>query len=282
MRPAEQGYVLLCCSMGQKDAEPLRLSELRALRRKMRDASPQNEDRDLRAEDLIALGYPEQTANRIIGLLQRKDRLQDYLQSLVQKGITPVTCISETYPVRLLQKLGDEAPAVLFAKGDVSLLKTKAIALVGSRELRAPNAEFAAKVGIEAARAGYALVSGNAPGADRTAQTTALIAGGTVISFIADQLEKCPVEPGIVYLSEDGENASFSSFRALRRNAFIHALAEKTFVAQCAYGRGGTWAGTTQNLTHGYSPVYVFRDETEGQKKLVELGAIGIIAPEIE
>lgn len=280
MTPQEQGYLLLCCTLGKKDAEPLRLSELRALRRKMHEAEAPKQDRELRPEDLLALGYPEPTAQRIVSLLQRQALLQAYLSELSAKGITPVTCASSAYPVQL-KKLGDEAPAVLFAKGDVSLLQRRAIALVGARDLRVQNAAFAAAVGAQAAQAGFALVSGNAPGADRTAQEAALIAGGTVISFIADRLEKCCAEDNIVYLSEDGTNSAFSTFRALRRNAFIHALAEKTYVAQCNYGRGGTWAGTTQNLTHGYSPVFVFRDGTEGQKQLCELGAVAVDTPEI-
>lgn len=280
MKPQEQGYLLLCCALGQKDAEPLRLSELRALRRKMHEAEFPKQDRELRPEDLLTLGYPEPTAQRIVGLLQRQELLQAYLSELSAKGITPVTCVSSTYPERL-KKLGDEAPAVLFAKGDVSLLQRRAIALVGARDLRQANAAFAATVGAQAAQAGVALVSGNAVGADQTAQEAALIAGGTVISFVADRLEKCRAEDNIVYLSEDGTNVSFSTFRALRRNAFIHALAEETYVAQCTYGRGGTWAGTTQNLTHGYSPVFVFRDGTEGPKRLCELGAVAIDVPEI-
>ncbi|MCQ2418200.1 MAG: DNA-processing protein DprA [Clostridia bacterium] len=281
MKPQEQGYLLLCCTLGQKDAEPLRLSELRALRRKMHETEPPKRDRELRPEDLLKLGYPEQTAQRIVSLLQRQALLQAYLSELSCKGITPVTCVSSAYPARL-KKLGDEAPAVLFAKGDVSLLQKRAIALVGSRDLRPDNAVFAATVGAQAAQAGFALVSGNASGADRAAQEAALIAGGTVISFVADRLEKCRAEKNIVYLSEDGTNVAFSTFRALRRNAFIHALAETTYVAQCAYGHGGTWAGARQNLDHGYSPVFVFQDDTEGPKRLCELGAVAVDTPEIK
>ena len=280
MRPAEQGYLLLCCTLGQKNAEPLRLSELRALRRKMRDVSHKDEKRELSPEDLLALGYPEQTAERIVLLLQRRELLQDYLSLLSREKITPITCISEAYPDRL-KRLRDEAPAVLFAKGDVSILQNRGIALVGSRALRPDNAVFAATVGAQAAQVGYALVSGNAAGADRTAQEAALIAGGSVISFVADRLTKCCAEQNVVYLSEDGEDVPFSTFRALRRNAFIHALADRAYVAQCTYGRGGTWAGARQNLVHGYSPVYVFRDGSEGEKKLCELGAIPVETPEI-
>lgn len=279
MRPQEQGYLLLCCALGQKQADPLSLRELRLLRRRVKAMQKPEQDRPLAIQDLACLGYSEQEAQRILLLLQREEVLQHYLQKLTARGIVPITCVSELYPHRLLDKLGEDAPAVLFALGDVSALQKKAIGLVGSRNLRSENATFAAEVGIAAANAGYALVSGNAPGADKTAQTAALVSGGSVICFIADRLTDRQSEEGIVYLSEEREDAPFSTFRALRRNHFIHALAERVYVAQCSAGSGGTWAGTSYNLNRGYSPVFVFADGSEGQKRLCDLGAVALLHP---
>ena len=77
----------------------------------------------------------------------------------------------------------------------------------------------------------------------------------------------------MLYLSEDGWDSSFSTIRALSRNRLIHALGEKTFVAQCSYGKGGTWNGTTKNLQHNWSAVYCFCDGSQGQRALAEMGA---------
>ena len=70
------------------------------------------------------------------------------------------------------------------------LFRSPAVALVGSRELRAENRKFAAAVGYRAAEEGLTLVSGNARGADRTAQEACLAAGGRVISIVADELSR--------------------------------------------------------------------------------------------
>ena len=87
------------------------------------------------------------------------------------------------------------------------------VALVGSRELREENWKFAAEVGRQAALQGYVLVSGNARGADRTAQEACLAAGGKVICVVADDLWKQPLRENILYLSEDDFEEGFSAQR---------------------------------------------------------------------
>ena len=74
-------------------------------------------------------------------------------------------------------------------------------------------------------------------------------------------------------MSEDGFDLPFSTPRALRRNRLIHAMGEKTLVAQASLETGGTWAGTTDNLRRGYSPVFVFDDGSEAANALSSLGA---------
>lgn len=282
MRAQEQGYLLLCCGLGQRDAVPLRMSELRLLRQRVRAVQSPQQDRELSEEDLLRLSYSPEEAGRIVRLLSREEQLSVYLHKLKSRGIVPITCVSEAYPTRLLEKLGDEAPAVLFALGDTALLQRSAVALVGSRDIREENARFAEAVGKAAARSGLALVSGNAVGADRLAQQAALSAGGSVIAFVAGRLTDCTPMHNAVYLSEEGGAVPFSSFRALRRNHLIHALAQRSFVAQCTEGHGGSWAGAVANLRHGYSPLCVFADGSGGQQALCALGAAAVKQQDLE
>jgi predicted Rossmann fold nucleotide-binding protein DprA/Smf involved in DNA uptake len=179
----------------------------------------------------------------------------------------------------LRDRLGAEAPGVVWTKGDVSLLQRPAVALVGSRELCAENREFAYQVGKQAALQGFALISGDAKGADRVAQDSCLEHGGAVISVVCDELEKHADAENVLYLSEEGFDLSFSSHRALQRNRLIHCMGSKTFVAQCALGKGGTWNGATNNLRFGWSPVFCFHDGSDASNELKNLGAV-LIAPE--
>ena len=278
MNDKEAGFLLLSSHLGNPARKPLTTAQLRELGNRMRQMDPPKEDRQLEIMDLLALGYGREMAKRIIALLDEEELLKYYVSRGAKLGCVPVTRVSEAYPLLLRQRLGLDSPGCLWAKGDLSLLKTPCISLVGSRDIRQQNREFAAAVGKWAAREGYTLVSGNARGADRTAQNACLSAGGRVISIVADELAREPLQQRVLYLSEDGFDEAFSSQRALSRNRCIHALGQLVLVAQAEVNKGGTWDGTAKNLRFGWSSVACFRDGSEASLELEQMGAylIGI------
>jgi predicted Rossmann fold nucleotide-binding protein DprA/Smf involved in DNA uptake len=219
------------------------------------------------------MGYGKEMAQRIVRLLSEDDRLDHYLRRGKNYGCTPLTRVSDGYPMALRRRLGLDSPGVLWAKGDLSLLATPTISLVGSRDLHPENRAFAQEVGRQAALQGYTLVSGNARGADRTAQESCLAAGGNVISVVADELFQHTPPEHMLYLSEEDFDLPFSALRALSRNRCIHALSDKTLVAQCTLGTGGTWDGTVKNLRFGWSKVFCFDDGSESAIQLEQMGA---------
>ena len=273
MTGAERGFLLLSSHLGDAARHPLTTAQLRTLARRTQLAERPDEDRELIPADLMALGYDRKMAEQITLLLSQERLLNDYLKQAENRGCMPITRVSEGYPLLLRKRLGLDSPGCLWVKGDMSLLKQPAVALVGSRDISEKNADFAAEVGRQAALQGYVLVSGNARGADRTAQESCLAYGGQVISVVADDLSKQPMCKNILYVSEDGFAESFSTQRALSRNRVIHALGLKTFVAQSSLKMGGTWDGTVKNLRGGWSDVYCFRDGSEAMALLEQMGA---------
>ena len=183
---------------------------------------------------------------------------------------------------RFRRELGLDSPGTFWAKGDLTLLNTPAISLVGSRELKPENHSFAEAVGFHAAKQGLTLVSGNARGADRAAQEVCLRAGGKVISIVADELWKHHSRKNMLYLSEEDYDSPFTAQRALSRNRCIHALGSMVFVAQSGLKKGGTWDGTAKNLQFGWSPVLCFRDGSEASCELEQLGAYLIDTKDLE
>ena len=123
------------------------------------------------------------------------------------------------------------------------------------------------------AQEGYTLCSGDAMGADRTAQEACLQNGGSALVFPATELVYCPVREHVLYAAEGGFELGFSAQRALSRNRLIHAMGEKTLVAQTSCGKGGTWSGSLDNLQHEYSPLFVFDDGSDGAAALCTRGA---------
>lgn len=273
MIPREAGFLLLTCRMGNPDRKVLTTAQLRTLSQRMKDFPLDDPDRDLLPEDLTKLGYGQEMARRVVALLKEEDLLLHYLRRAQKAGCFPIARISGQYPEELRKRLADEAPGCLWAKGDPEILNTRKIALVGSRDLNPKNKDFARETGRQAALQGYTLVSGNARGADKTAQEAALAAGGKVISIVADSLEKHDFRENVLYLSEDAFEEEFSAQRALSRNRCIHALGEKVLIAQSSYQHGGTWDGTVKNLRFGWSPVFCFRDGSPADILLEEMGA---------
>ena len=282
MTGAERGFLLLSSHLGDPLRRPLSIPQLRTLGRRMQLTERPTEERDLLPADLIALGYGAEMAERIVMLLSEERLLDKYLKEAAMCDCAPMSRISDGYPLLLHKRLGLESPGCLWLKGDASFLMQPMIALVGSRELMEANRHFAEEVGRQAARQGYVLVSGNARGADRTAQDACLASGGQVISVVADELCKQPMQKNVLYVSEDGFNEPFSAQRALSRNRVIHALGLKTFVAQASLKMGGSWDGTVKNLRGGWSDVYCFDDHSEAMVLLSQMGANLIEIHELE
>lgn len=260
--------LMLCCRLGQT-VQPLSPREFYGLSETMRFFP----DVPLNWGSLGALGYSMEFRRRVLRLLEREDRLMDYVTAVPE--IVPLWQGHDQYP-HYLERMREETPPVLFCQGDPDLLQLPAIAVVGSREPAAENAAFARAIGRQIAQEGFALVSGNARGIDTLAQEACLAAGGKVIAFVPDALQQYPQRKNVLYVSDEGYDCFFTAQRALRRNHYIHALGRLCFVAQCAKTAGGTWQGSTDNLRHGRSPLYVYDDGSEGVQALQRLGAKGI------
>ena len=279
MTGPERGFLLLTSHLGNSSRKPLTHAQMRTLAQRIQNMPQPEENRNLIPADIVKLGYGPELAERIVALLSDEELLAHYLGRAAKSGCVPITRLSPVYPTVLKEKLGFEAPGCIWAKGDLGILENPRISLVGSRDLKPKNAEFAREVGHQAALQGFCLVSGNARGADKTAQEAALAAGGNVISIVSDALSEHLPRKGVLYLSEDAFDEPFSAQRALSRNRCIHALGEKVLVAQCSYQHGGTWDGSEKNLRFSWSPLFCLRDGSPASTLLHQMGA-QLISPE--
>ena len=261
-------------------AGALSLAQARELSRRARAAGIGEEDpfRDVTVKDVRRLGYSEYEAGHIVSLLGRERQLDGYLLAAEKADVAVITRLDARFPQRLREQLGARCPAALFCRGDLRLLQRPWSAVVGARHLASPGAQCAAQAGRLAAREGFTLCSGDAMGADRTAQEACLRGGGSVLIFPATELVYCPVRENVLYAAEGGFELGLSAQRALGRNRFIHAMGEKTLVAQTGFGKGGTWNGSLDNLQHEYSPLFVFDDGSEGARALCARGATPVQA----
>lgn len=273
MNSRESGFLLLSGKLGDTDRKPLTTAQLRQLAQRAALLSPPEDTAQLTVSHLTSIGLDQKLSEHILALLEDELQLDAYLKKAQKYGCEPITRANPRYPLILRKRLGFDAPGCLWTKGDAEILKMPTVSLVGSRELNGPNRKFAREVGAQAAKQGFALVSGNARGADSAAQSACLEAGGFVISVVADSLAEHTREKNVLYVSEENFDEPFSTFRALHRNYSIHAWGEISFVAQCSLERGGTWDGSTQNLRKKWSPLYCLRDGSAASVALEGMGA---------
>ena len=277
MTASERGVLLLCCSLGQPEAEPLTMAQFRELGRRTAAAAPGSGDPDagVTEADLLHLGYDPAMARRIASLLRREDVLRRYLDAGRRRGLYPLTRVSPGYPEPLLRKKGDARPPLFFYAGNLQVLQGPYVGLAGSRSAGRDALDFAARVGTLAAREGWTLVTGAAAGCDRAAMDACLQNGGRTVAFVPDDLRRRTALAGrqCLLLSEGGYDLPFSTQRAMMRNGYIHMMGEKTLIAQTGFRRGGTWNGALENLRRGWSRVYVLDDGSAGATALIRQGA---------
>lgn len=272
MTPAERGLLMLLCPLAEPGVQPLTMGEFLQLERRFAGTVPA-QDGEVTARVLRALGLTEAAAERVERLLSREAALDRYLAAAERRGVQIVTRLDARYPARLLEKLGDHAPAALFLRGEAELLSAPCVSLVGSRDLSEDADAFARRVGALCAGEGYTLCSGGARGADRAAQTVCHTLGGTALIFVADRLIDHAPEENTLYCSLDGCELPFTAARAHARNRVIHAMGRIALVAQARLRRGGSWAGAAENLRLQLCPVYCHDDGSEAAQALEAQGA---------
>jgi DNA processing protein len=146
-----------------------------------------------RASELLALSDREMAealapkdAKEVLGEAAARNpgRLRD---AIAEAGVWALCRHDERYPPSVLDG-ADEAPAVLFGRGEQGLLRelsrNAAVTVVGARRPSAYGREMATALAREVAAAGLAVVSGMALGIDSCAHRGALEAGGLTVAVL--------------------------------------------------------------------------------------------------
>lgn len=236
------------------------------------------------------LDIAESEAQRLASLLDRGGGLAIELERIASLGIHPITRADREYPTRLRERLAGNAPAVLFYAGNLELVGQPGIAVVGSRNLDQTGEECAKLVGNACGLLGKVLYSGGARGVDSISMKTALDNRGFVVGLLADSLTKAirvseyrsAISRGdMCVVSAYHPEAGFSVGAAMGRNRLIYALADFAIVIASDAQKGGTWAGASEALRAGWTPVFVLDHASmpEGNQLLIQKGAHPLLYP---
>lgn len=272
LSPNTQAILLLTAPLiaGRSTASQDLLSpgEYKRLARHLREI--QHQPADLvspSAAEILLRCQPVIDEGRLKRLLGRGFLLSQVIERWQARAIWVVSRADAEYPRRIKARLREDAPAILYGCGEMALLETGGLAVVGSRHVDDALIDYTMTIGRLAANAGKTIVSGGAKGIDQAAMRGALEAGGKVCGVLADSLEKTAMnrehrnmllDGKLTLISPYDPSAGFNVGNAMQRNKLIYALADASLVVSTDINKGGTWTGAVEQLDKlKFVPVYV-------------------------
>jgi len=204
----------------------------------------------------IAADFPKRAAyySAILGadLYKRAYHALDYtylrreLDAILSEDVGIITPASGKYSENLLNIY--DCPPVLFYKGDLALLKTKCVAVVGTRTPSAYGERITGKFTEVLSRAGLTIVSGLATGIDTFAHNKALECGGQTIAILGSGLKKITpagnlnlarkiMETGLI-ITEYKPYFTGATYAFPQRNRIISGISDAVVVPEAGAGSG--------------------------------------------
>ena len=183
---------------------------------------------------------------------------EELATELYQRSLQVLVQGTENYPHHLIQILGETAPPVLFAKGNLNIIKNKAVGFSGSRKTSEKGLGIASNAAGILGKSCINVVSGYASGTDLASHSGALNAGGVTTFVLAEGILKFSIKRGISELLSNENYLAISEFpprtkwiarNAMQRNRTICGLSDAMLIVESGLD-GGTFAAgeTTQQL----------------------------------
>lgn len=175
------------------------------------------------------------------------NKLNGYISNLENSKIEVVTILSNSYS-KLLKEI-DNPPVVLYAKGDVSLLNSTCVAVVGSRRASRYGKDVTTQFSEALSKSGVTIVSGLADGVDTFAHTACLNAKGKTIAVLGSgvneiypatntNLANKIVSDGGLIISEYKPNEKPQTYYFPVRNRIIAGLSKAVLITEATEKSG--------------------------------------------
>lgn len=192
---------------------------------------------------------------------------RDIANSIIENSATyMITVLSQKdaeYPSIL--DCDDKKPRFLFCKGDVSLLKSDCVAVVGTRKTTIGKA-LARKIGCELSKNGFTVVSGLALGIDTAGHEGALDNRGKTIAILAHglhmiypktntELADRILQQGGLLVSEYPPLDILEIWKLIQRNRIQSGLSLCSVIVECGE-KSGTMGHVKFALKQG-KPIFV-------------------------
>jgi hypothetical protein len=279
--PNSQAIILLTAYFNKND-KPLTISEYSQFAIWLLENNFQPSDLLNDNKILKLWNHAKISQERILSLLSRGNAMSIAMQKWQDCGIWVLTRADEAYPLKFKKILKYKSPPIIYGCGSQKLLKTKGIAIIGSRDASKENLDFAFSLGKDVALSGYSVISGGAKGIDESAMFGSIDTNGTTIGVVADTLMQkslskkyrdAIITENLTLISPFYPEAKFNVGNAMNRNKYIYILSSASVVVHSGL-KGGTWEGAKENLQNGWSRLFVKPnlDENSGNTQLLQMG----------
>lgn len=178
------------------------------------------------------------------------NNMQNLFDSYKQNGIFCICINDEQYPDIL--KNSTNPPAILYCKGDIELLQSNCIAVIGTRENTTTGEKIVSKTIEFLVQNNFTIVSGLAKGIDTIAHKATLANNGKTIAVIPLIDSIYPAENkaladeillnGGLLISEEKPNTKFFSAQLVKRDRIQSGLSNGVFVIETSLNGGSMHA----------------------------------------
>jgi len=241
------------------------------------------------AQDLRAAGLSSRSIENLVKL--RADVSLDKIWEDIQaQNVQILTWKDEKYPGRLSEL--DNAPPVLFLRGEYRAEDEWAVAVVGTRRVTAYGRQVTESIARTLASSGVTVISGLARGVDTIAHQTALDAGGRTLAVLGSGVdriyppenrqlsEQVIAQGGIISDYAMGTPPEAHNFPP--RNRIISGLSLATVVVE-AGTRSGALITANFAVEQGREvfavPGNVLAPQSKGTNRLIQQGAHPLLEP---
>ena len=218
-----------------------------------------------------------QTASAItqINLSEIEAKVKD----LAARDITILTWEDAAYPANLLHC--DDAPPVLFVRGEIEGGDVRAVALVGTRQPSTKGMKLARQIAYELGKRDWTIVSGLALGIDTASHLGALDAEARTLAVLGSgfeqiyppanvKLSRRIVDSGAL-LAEVHPRVSVSPQNLMARNRITSGLSRAVIVVE-AHTDGGS-VSTARRARQQGRAVFAVAGSDTGCEELIREGA---------
>ncbi|HRR89993.1 MAG TPA: DNA-processing protein DprA [Eubacteriales bacterium] len=216
--------------------------------------------REFKAEVVRVIGE-----DGFFAMSERLNALSLEAEKLEKAGVEILTIRDAEYPEKL-RNIPDP-PVMLFLAGNIKLLNTPSIAVVGTRKPSRYAVKVTEQFAREFARAGLTVVSGLARGIDTVAHKTALAENGATAAVLGSGLDviypsentglfNAILSSGGLALSEYPLGAKPQQYHFPERNRIVSGLSEAVFLPE-AGERSGSLNTVSHALEQGRQPFIV-------------------------